>query len=885
MGRAGADGGGLINPAEFVCRARYLDLEAIRESAGELRTYAGNLTSHMDTIAGHWQGLAPHYIAPESWRVLNLMGPAQLDANAVADVYEGIAGRLETYADELEPVKPALADLEQRAWDFRNSVKKGVEVSALDEQGWLGNLNYMGQAARVFGVDDTITVNWSEHGPTRDKNEDLLREYALLLEQISMSATDAANGIRRCHDFTAKTLLTQGAGPYSAVTADQVMAQDNPWGAPIAEKRSTSEQIGDGITDFGSGVVFGVTSMIGYHPDTGWAKETFTGTWTGIADFAQATTALTNPLTLPFVLLAGAQVMDVSEADRLSEVPVLGGLIEGQTDNATTLRDTWASMVGYDPYAQDGWQAWKDEPYRVGTGVLLNVGSCFAPAAGGVSAGAKTATAARAATIAAKTADVLVPLGSYGVKGGINLWRGGVNLTKGETITNAGANAGAKINKLGAAGVAADTIHTPTNPAPTNPATGLPENLLATKPLDPHTINYGPTGPPSHSIHTSDPTTPGAKTPQSLLWRDQPPRAVEPSATGRAAGEPITAPEQVAVPERVVAPEPALVGARPGHTTAGHGTTITNNSGATTTTGEGPSGHGTHTTSGGNGTTTSGNGHGNGNGNGTPTDRAPGHDNNGPQPEPTDSNGLPAQPETGGGSAPGEGATVHDGDTNHSPSPDDQIGGTPGDPTPSQGPLADDPRYAHLPVENQEAIAMYKDKIDTELAKDDPRYYRVNQWNGDIFNHENYHRYEAKEVILERIDPETMDPIVNPETGRPRRPVLDSYNPGDEVIFRRQTQLGTGGVQPSTAIRYISEAANHYGPNRPDIIIADTPSTRAQLGHIPGAIGNPLEGRLVFEVPEQRYPIPQEVLEHAAARRVIIRDVNGRVYRLEEALP
>jgi hypothetical protein len=202
----------------------------------------------------------------------------------------------------------------------------------------------------------------------------------------------------------------------------------------------------------------------------------------------------------------------------------------------------------------------------------------------------------------------------------------------------------------------------------------------------------------------------------------------------------------------------------------------------------------------------------------------------------------------------------------------------------TQGPLANDPRYAHLPVENRQAIDMYQSKIEAELAKDDPRYYRVNQWNGDIFNHENYYRYEAKEVILERLDPETMEPMLTPK-GNPQRPVLDSYTHGQEVVFRRQTQLGTGGVQSSTAIRYISEAANHYGPNRPDIIIADTPTTRAQLGHVPNAIGNPLRGQLIFEVPVQRFPIPREVFEHAILKEVTIRDVNGTVYRLEEGLP
>jgi hypothetical protein len=37
MGQAGAGGDGLINPAQFPCRARYLDTEAIRESGADSR--------------------------------------------------------------------------------------------------------------------------------------------------------------------------------------------------------------------------------------------------------------------------------------------------------------------------------------------------------------------------------------------------------------------------------------------------------------------------------------------------------------------------------------------------------------------------------------------------------------------------------------------------------------------------------------------------------------------------------------------------------------------------------------------------------------------------------------------------------------------------------
>lgn len=658
MGAAAHDGGkpgsgsGLINPAEFPCRARYLDTEAIRESAGVLRTYAENLTGHMDTIAANWNGLIPHYVAPESWRVLNLMGPAQHDANTVADVYGNIAGKLDTYADELDAIKPLLAEFEQRAWDFRNEVKDGVETSVIGEvDTWV---KVVSPAALILDAttQGTRTVAWNEHGPTVEKNNDLLREYAGLLEQVSMSASSAANAIRRCHDFTSGIFTP---APYGGATSDQIMATPNPWGEPVAEDRSVLEQITDGVGDFGGGLVFGVTSMVGYHPDAGWSWDTFTGTWTGIGNMAQvAGSVATNPANAVFLIATAGQTFDIPGSHLLPSTSM-----DGRIDYVEKMGPVWSGLVGYDQQAEDGWHQWKDEPYRMGTGVLLNIGTCFIPGAGGAGAAAKTATGARLANAAVHTADVLIPFGGQAVKGGLGVWRGGVNLVKGEAVAAGairGGLEGITHTGVGAAG-RADTAglnNTVTSAGtgsgrfgqidlgPINKPTGLPEGILSPKGLHDYPIHYGPAGPPSRSINidhiyppkpaphadnpvgaghgSTPPETPHHATPdgvgkpspddpRSLLWRDQPARPVEPTAAQREAGQTVTTPEHAAVPE----PELATVGAKPGHVTAEQGGTVTN---STTTTGStsGGGNHGTHTTSGGSGNgSTTGGGPGDGN--------------------------------------------------------------------------------------------------------------------------------------------------------------------------------------------------------------------------------------------------------------------------------
>jgi hypothetical protein len=126
------------------------------------------------------------------------------------------------------------------------------------------------------------------------------------------------------------------------------------------------------------------------------------------------------------------------------------------------------------------------------------------------------------------------------------------------------------------------------------------------------------------------------------------------------------------------------------------------------------------------------------------------------------------------------------------------------------------------------------------------------KWDeGRAFDRENWHRYPHNEVDL--------------ESGKR----VDSYNPGREIVERKYTQLSE--VKPETAKDYINSLRNKYEPGQ---LIGDTPKNRLE-----GIAGDELEGRHILEVPPQDQPVPPEVLRHAAERRVIIRDTNGKVYR------
>ncbi|RSM82564.1 hypothetical protein DMH04_25570 [Kibdelosporangium aridum] len=100
--------------------------------------------------------------------------------------------------------------------------------------------------------------------------------------------------------------------------------------------------------------------------------------------------------------------------------------------------------------------------------------------------------------------------------------------------------------------------------------------------------------------------------------------------------------------------------------------------------------------------------------------------------------------------------------------------------------------------------------------------------------------------------------------------VVDSYNPGEEIVERKHTQLAA--IKLETAMGYLQSLPQKYPPGE---IIADTPSNREKYPHL---VGQPLRGDMILEVPVQTAPVPPAIVEKAAELNVTIRDVNGKEY-------
>ena len=105
---------------------------------------------------------------------------------------------------------------------------------------------------------------------------------------------------------------------------------------------------------------------------------------------------------------------------------------------------------------------------------------------------------------------------------------------------------------------------------------------------------------------------------------------------------------------------------------------------------------------------------------------------------------------------------------------------------------------------------------------------------------------------------------------------LDSYNPHTgEIVSRKYTQLSE--VSEETAIRYLKELSDKYAPGS---VIADVPSNRTGLnkGIFEVNQGRDLKGKMILEVPVQKKPIPQNVINYADKLRIKIRNTNNKLY-------
>ncbi|WP_347942361.1 T7SS effector LXG polymorphic toxin [Peribacillus simplex] len=155
---------------------------------------------------------------------------------------------------------------------------------------------------------------------------------------------------------------------------------------------------------------------------------------------------------------------------------------------------------------------------------------------------------------------------------------------------------------------------------------------------------------------------------------------------------------------------------------------------------------------------------------------------------------------------------------------------------------------------SRESIPKGTDEV-TPKKKTVPGWLKERWEAGNNFNKENRPRYPYNEVELEA-----------KEVGG-KKYVVDSYAPNKEIVSRKFTQLSE--VQEKTAKSYLNEITKKYPSG----------SKISNGSFNPNALkGGRLKGELILEVPVQNKLIPQTILDEATKNRIIIKDINGKVY-------
>jgi predicted ribonuclease toxin of YeeF-YezG toxin-antitoxin module len=155
---------------------------------------------------------------------------------------------------------------------------------------------------------------------------------------------------------------------------------------------------------------------------------------------------------------------------------------------------------------------------------------------------------------------------------------------------------------------------------------------------------------------------------------------------------------------------------------------------------------------------------------------------------------------------------------------------------------------------SRENVPKGKDEV-TPKKKTVPDWLKERWEAGNNFNKENRPRYPYNEVELEA-----------KEVGG-KKYVVDSYAPNKEIVSRKFTQLSE--VQEKTAKSYLNEITKKYPSG----------SKISNGSFNPNALkGGRLKGELILEVPVQNKLIPQTILDEATKNRIIIKDINGKVY-------
>lgn len=344
----GADGEGLIDPDLFILTSTNHEPDEVYDAAYALRRMGQRVETRTEALKDRWAGLAAPgiYQTPQRDAVLALMDPA---VDAAADFKSGSETAYSAvliFGYELALVQSDLADLEERAREFRDSVIDGVEDDSL-------------LPALTKGLVGGGTVHWTENGDAVEKNKALLKEYAGILVKVSEAAVDAAKKIRAIDGM-----------PYAPEPepwdVDTLMSTQAPWGTPVEENLDPLEQVGHGVWNTLSTTAEGLWNLTPFSGglENPWDKlKRVSGNWRDLGLGLLGTAGYLGLTKYKNGGIRGAE--DIIERLENSDDPFSQWLAEQLKRGETTVMPLAGG--GMSQNMDDAIDRWQNQPWQVGT--------------------------------------------------------------------------------------------------------------------------------------------------------------------------------------------------------------------------------------------------------------------------------------------------------------------------------------------------------------------------------------------------------------------------------------------------------------------------------------------------------------------------------------
>ncbi|NLS09982.1 hypothetical protein HGQ17_08220 [Nesterenkonia sp. MY13] len=378
------DGMGLINIELFPVRCSDINVIPTETASDQVKSFGEDINSKVDTIHTKWKGLQDHYQAPEASEVYSVMDPAQSSAEGVESKLSSASTALGTYAESLRTYRDQLRDLEYEALEFRQEALSGYTKTLVRPN-----------------TTRTEDIEWHEHGPAKERNDELVTEYATIYLNLVQAALDCSETIHE--------LAGVETEPVELPEPEDLVDPENPhgWGAAPDYEPDCVEQAGQGLYNAGEGLVLGAGALVSYNPETGWGDWEYAGqSWYGMGD-----------------TLAGMGQMILYSPTLLTDhIPGIEdqGWYQGFQDHRYNRAESAAQFYhafNIDLMDDDPFHMYRENGVEAFTEAAANGALFFVPVGGAAGGTARAGTAgARTAQVTANaarfTAEAIVPGGS-----------------------------------------------------------------------------------------------------------------------------------------------------------------------------------------------------------------------------------------------------------------------------------------------------------------------------------------------------------------------------------------------------------------------------------------------------------------------------------------